>query len=292
MRNFFIYLLFGAVSIGSLHAETQVLSEIKMLTAKTILKTTDDKYLSVITLPAIYDVEGRLAKGMQEVDFTLSSSSPYSFNVSDKTVVPGQSISLNILANSFGGLDIPVYSESMGLLGDAMFTLSINSVKALSCPINWTLEGTTCYQIDYKSVYRWACPSNYIASGKMNYDTLKGDVCYKIGSNYVDPTDTCKAGYTAHKWNYGYCTDSKAFVSDDEALCKNYGAEAVSTGGTITCTFIRPQSYKMNTICSEDSDMGRCVDKSHASYTEPACPSDYSYAGGEQCKTFKYRPAN
>ena len=290
MRNLFFYLLLGALSIGSLHAETQVLSGVKVLTATTVLKTSDDKHLSVITVPAVYDTEGRIAKGMQEVDFTLNGSSPYSINVSDKTVAPGQSVNLQILANSLGGLDIPVYSESMGLLGDAMFSLSINSVKALSCPVNWTESGNTCYQIDYKSVNSWKCPSNYIASGKTNYDTVKGDICYKNGTSVADPSATCRSGYTAHKWAEGFCTDSKAFESDDEALCKSRGGEITWTNGAYACSFISPQSYQMDTICSGDEDMGRCVDKNTPAYTEPRCPSGYSYDSGEQCKAIKYRP--
>lgn len=302
MRKLFCYLLFGAISVGSLHAETQVLSEVKALSATSLLKTADDRNLSVITLPTVYDAEGRVAKGTQIIDFSLNANAAFGVNVGGQDVAPGESIQFDFQANELGGLDIPVYSSGLGILGTSQFSLYINEVKAISCPNGYTLSSseTYCYAYSYADADSYSCNGR----GGYNYRTKSGstkgshyETCYAIEPTIYDSSYSCPSGYTKHKWNYNSCTDTKAYTAANTESEKN---KCTSAGGrwqrdtkNYTCLFLSPAEFSVPQICPTnfEADNGFCLDPSNTGIASLInCPSGYNVSAHADCEQMYTRP--
>lgn len=297
MHNMFFYLLLGVISIGSLHAETLALSDTKALTATSLLKTADDKVLSVITLPTVYDDKGRVAKGTQKIDFTLSENAEFGVNVGGSDVEPGESVQFNFQANDLGGLDIPLYSNSLGIVGASEFSLYINEVKVISCPSGYALSSSEsyCYKQTYKDISSYSCNGQsgfnyYTASG--NSKGSEGETCYAQLNHIVtlDQSFSCPSGYTRGKWVSDMCTDSHAYVTSNKEVCEASGGDYSWSGQNTVCTYISPIHISIPKIytCPGFKSENRCLDSGNiGKATVVNCPSGYDYIGGNKCtKTF------
>ncbi len=281
------------LTAGLATATTLDLDPTKSLAVSSELKATDNKVISVIRIPTLMTADGKQAKGNQTLKFDLDANAQTGVNVMGHTVDAGGTVTFQVKANEQGGLDLPIFPLTPHILSSNLFTITIDEVKLLSCPNGWTLSGTTCYTYDYKPVYGWSCPAGYRAAGKPNYQTDEGDICYGSGRYGLDPAATCRSGFVAHKWTYGYCTDVDAYTTglSGKADCLAAGGEFTNGTGNYMCTFKSPWSYRMDHKCFDQTDNGNCVDKSDSRYTEPDCPSGYSYDRGGQCETMITRPA-
>lgn len=217
------------------------------------LQSRSGSYLSVINVPTLHDENNRVAKGTQYVDFYLHDNAPMSVKVAGNLINPGETKQLSLTANSAGGLDIPINSNALGVVGDVFFTLTINEVKAVSCPSGWTLANseTYCYKIEYYEPSYWFCEGGIGRDGGTRYS--EGSPCYEKVGKIRDPSAVCSSGYTRDKWKRGYCTDSKAYVTNDKQACLDSGGRFSWSGSHNICTYLSPHMYGVPWVCPAGS---------------------------------------
>ena len=244
------------------------------LPATNILKSNTDSYLSVINVPTLYDESNRVAKGSQTVDFYLHDNAPVSVNVGGNIIAPGETKSLKLSTNTAGGLDIPINSNALGVVGSALFTLTINEVKALSCPSGYDLSGEMCYYTVTYSPHSYECPANY---------TERGSTCTRMASWVEDPNATCPSGYDYY---HSYqCIDSTRYSSTYEN-CRSDGGMWHSWTGEGICHFNSPYILQRERMCSTGLvENGTCFDASDTVAPTPNCGGGY-YNGYECSETY------
>lgn len=277
MRKLFCYLLSCFLMTSAVQA--QDLETIKVVTSATPIKTTTNEYVSVIKIPTLLNVEGRNAKGKQTIGFTLSDSSPFNVNVGGTAVTPGQTIEFKVEANALGGVDIPVYSTSQGVLGSSFFTLYINEVQVLSCPAGFSMSGEMCYKTESYPPYSYECPANYGSNA---------GGCTRFAPWVEDPNATCPAGYNFY---HSYqCIDASGYSEPESSNCYAAGGMWHKWTGSGICHFNSPYITSRARMCSSGYVVnGTCFNPSDTTAPIGNCGS--GYYDGSMCSRTYSQPA-
>lgn len=298
MKSLFKRISKGAsLSIGiglslTVQAEIIELGNTKSLSASSLLKAQDNSPISVIKIPKLLTKEGKQAKGNQTLVFSLDPNAHTSVNVMNTAVQPGGTATIKVSANVDGGLDIPIYSLSQGVVGTGMFKITIDEVKLLSCPSGWTeTSNEMCYKYSYSQPTSYSCPSNYGTGG----DRTEDSICYYNQGHVVDQSYSCKSGYTKNKWEVNYCADSKGYTESNTPEnvedCKSSGGKFWYDGIHYVCTFISPHSYRVPYTCKGTKIGNGCYDTSRTESTTPNCPSGSSWSSyDKRCSKINYTP--
>lgn len=195
-------------------AETVVVTpEVVTVPVSANLKDALGRDKTLLTTAAIKDSQGKLAKGMHNIDFSLADTAPYALIVDGNTVQPGQSIRFSKnLSLSASAVTLSVKPAVSGVVGTASYSMSLPEIKIAVCPEGMTEKLNNCQQILFADPVL-GCDAGYQLSGSQCVQTItapkqvqcadgytqNGNQC--VGGPAVAPKEGCAAGFSLNANN-------------------------------------------------------------------------------------------
>lgn len=178
-------------------AETVVVTpEVVTVPVSANLKDALGRDKTLLTTTAIKDSQGRLAKGMHNIDFSLADTAPYALIVDGNTVQPGQSIRFSKnLSLSASAVTFSVKPAVSGVVGTASYSMSLPEIKIAVCPEGMTETLNNCQQILFAAPVL-SCDAGYQLSGTQCEQTITVPKQYKCADGFTQNGDQCVGGPT------------------------------------------------------------------------------------------------
>jgi hypothetical protein len=190
-----LLLLLAAFSINQSFARNVVVQpETIILPVSANLKDSLGRDKSILSSAAIKDSQGRLAKGMHNIDFSLDASAPYPLVVDGTTVQPGQSVRFSKnLSLSASAVTFSIKPAVSGVAGTASYSMSLPEIKIAVCPEGMTETLNNCQQILFAAPVL-GCDAGYQLTGSQCEQTITAPKQYQCATGYTQNGNQCVGG--------------------------------------------------------------------------------------------------
>jgi len=259
----------------SLARSVVVQPETVILPVSVNLKDSLGRDKSIISSAAIKDSQGRLAKGMHNIDFSLDANAPYPLVVDGTTVQPGQSVRFSKnLSLSASAVSFSIKPAVSGVAGTASYSMSLPEIKIAVCPEGMTETLNNCQQILFAAPVL-SCDAGYQLKGTQCEQTITAPKQYQCATGYTQNGNQCVGGPTVTPKKG--CPVGFSFNANNECEAVKYTAFSVCPIGfsdVISHCEKSSTVLKVNNECSAGYETST-LDSNYCILTERVAKSTY-----------------